>query len=138
MSTVEVDYVPGERVEVLMSDGTWVAGAVGRVLVHDDGLTLYHVTMTAGRYRLCTAVSGGEEGDDEWRYATEMRPALAPGDMVRWSSVPGQFDVVLVEGDQAVIRTTYVHYPQQLYVVTRSDLRQVTGEAVRPQLEERP
>ena len=64
MSTVEVDYVPGERVEVLMSDGTWVAGAV--------------------------------------------------------------------------IRTTYVHYPQQLYVVTRSDLRQVTGEAVRPQLEERP
>lgn len=42
------------------------------------------------------------------------------------------------EGDQAVIRTTYVHYPQQLYVVTRSDLRQVTGEAVRPQLEERP
>jgi len=124
VSTVGVDYVPGERVEVLMSDGTWVAGAVGRVLVHDDGLTLCHVTMTAGRYRLCTA--------------TEMRPALAPGDMVRWSSVPGQFDVVLVEGDQAVIRTTYVHYPQQLYVVTRSDLRQVTGEAVRPQLEERP
>ena len=119
MSTVEVDYVPGERVEVLMSDGTWVAGAVGRVLVHDDGLTLYHVTMTAGRYRLCTA--------------TEMRPALA-----RWSSVPGQFEVVLVEGDQAVIRTTYVHYPQPRYVVTRSDLRQVTGEAVRPQLEERP
>lgn len=124
MSTVEVDYVPGERVEVLMSDGTWVAGAVGRVLVHDDGLTLYHVTMTAGRYRLCTA--------------TEMRPALAPGDMVRWSGVPGQFDVVLVEGDQAVIRTTYVHSAQQLYVVTRSDLRQVTGEAVRPQLVERP
>lgn len=124
MSTVEVDYVPGERVEVLMSDGTWVAGAVGRVLVHDGGLTLYHVTMTAGRYRLCTA--------------TEMRPALAPGDMVRWSSVPGRFDVVLVEGDQAVIRTTYVHYPQRLYAVPRSDLRQVTGEAVRPQLEERP
>lgn len=133
MSTVEVDYVPGERVEVLMSDGTWVAGAVGRVLVHDDGLTLYHVTMTARR-RLCTA--------------TEMRPALAPGDMVRWSSRPGRFDVVLVEGDQAVIRTTYVHYPQRLYVVTRSDLgpwvvtrsdlRQVTGEAVRPQLDERP
>lgn len=123
MSTVEVDYVPGERVEVLMSDGTWVAGAVGRVLVHDDGLTLYHVTMTAGRCQ---------------RTATEMRPALAPGDMVRWSSVPGQFDVVLVEGDQAVIRTTYVHVPNQLYVVHRSDLRQVTGEAVRPQLEERP
>jgi len=125
VSTVEVDYVPGERVEVLMSDGTWVAGAVGRVLVHDDGLTLYHVTMTAGRYRLCTA--------------TEMRPALAPGDMVRWSERPGErFDVVLVEGDQAVIRTTYVHSAQRLYVVTRSDLRQVTGEAVRPQLVERP
>lgn len=124
MSTVEVDYVPGERVEVLMSDGTWVAGAVGRVLVHDDGLTLYHVTMTAGRYRLCTA--------------TEMRPALAPGDMVRWSSRPGRFDVVLVEGDQAVIRTTYVHSAQRLYAVPRSDLRQVTGEAVRPQLEKRP
>jgi len=127
VSTVEVDYLPGERVEVEMSDGTWVAGAVGRVLVHDDGLTLYHVTMTADDrdHSLCTA--------------TEMRPALAPGDMVRWSSVPGQFDVVLVEGDQAVIRTTYVHVPNQLYVVHRSDLRQAPPappEAVQPQPEE--
>ena len=71
--------------------------------------------------------------------SARVRPALAPGDRVCWASVPGEFEVVLVEDDQAVVRSCYANHPQRLYVVNRSDLRQAPPappEAVQPQPEE--
>jgi hypothetical protein len=68
-----------------------------------------------------------------------VRPALAPGDRVCWASVPGEFEVVLVEDVQAVVRSCYANHTQRLYVVNRSDLRQAPPappEAVQPQPEE--
>ncbi len=126
MSTVEVDYVPGERVEVLMSDGTWVPGVVDSVHVFRGGLVSYDVWSEADD-KIVLVNSAG------------VRPALAPGDRVCWASVPGEFEVVLVEDDQAVVRSCYANHPQRLYVVNRSDLRQAPPappEAVQPQPEE--
>ncbi len=126
MSTVEVDYVPGERVEVLMSDGTWVPGVVDSVHVFRGGLVSYDVWSEADD-KIVLVNSAG------------VRPALAPGDRVCWASVPGEFEVVLVEDVQAVVRSCYANHTQRLYVVNRSDLRQAPPappEAVQPQPEE--
>lgn len=125
MSTIEVGYVLGERVEVV-SDGTWVPGVVDSVHVFRGGLVSYDVWSEADLKSIIVNPAG-------------VRPALAPGDRVCWASVPGEFEVVLVEGDQVVIRTTYANFPQRLYVVNRSDLRQAPPappEAVQPQPEE--
>jgi len=126
VSTIEVGYVPGERVEVLMSDGTWVAGVVDSVHVFRGGLVSYDVWSEADD-KIVLVNSAG------------VRPALAPGDRVCWASVPGEFEVVLVEDVQAVVRSCYANHPQRLYVVNRSDLRQAPPappEAVQPQPEE--
>ena len=125
MSTIEVSYVPGDRVEVV-SDGTWVPGVVDTVHVFRGGLVSYDVWSEADDKSIIVNPAG-------------VRPALAPGDRVCWASVPGEFEVVLVEGDQVVIRTTYANFPQQLVTVYRSDLRQAPPappEAVQPQPEE--
>ena len=125
MSTIEVSYVPGDRVEVV-SDGTWVPGVVDTVHVFRYGIVDYDVQREADD-KIVLVNSAG------------VRPALAPGDRVCWASVPGEFEVVLVEGDQAVVRSCYANYPQRLYVVNRSDLRQAPPappEAVQPQPEE--
>ena len=124
MSTIEVGYVPGDRVEV--SDGTWVPGVVDSVHVFRYGIVDYDVQRDADAEIVLVNSAG-------------VRPALAPGDRVCWASVPGEFEVVLVEGDQVVIRTTYANHPQQLFTVYRTDLRQAPPahpEAVQPQPEE--
>ena len=125
MSAVEVDYAPGERVEVEVR-GEWVRGVVYGVHAFRGGIVNYDVWSEVDDKTIIFDPAG-------------VRPALAPGDMVCWASVPGEFEVVLVEGYQAVIRTTYVSFPQQLFTVNRSDLRQAppaTVEAVQPQPEE--
>ena len=125
MSTIEVGYVLGERVEVV-SDGTWVPGVVDSVHVFRGGLVSYDVWSEADD-KIVLVNSAG------------VRPALAPGDRVCWASVPGEFEVVLVEDDQAVVRSCYANHPKPLYVVNRSDLRQAPPappEAVQPQPEE--
>ena len=125
MSTIEVGYVLGERVEVV-SDGTWVPGVVDSVHVFRGGLVSYDVWSEADD-KIVLVNSAG------------VRPALAPGDRVCWASVPGEFEVVLVEDVQAVVRSCYANHTQRLYVVNRSDLRQAPPappEAVPPQPEE--
>ena len=125
MSTIEVGYVLGERVEVV-SDGTWVPGVVDTVHVFRYGIVDYDVQRDADAEIVLVNSAG-------------VRPALAPGDRVCWASVPGEFEVVLVEDDQAVVRSCYANHPQRLYVVNRSDLRQAPPappEAVQPQPEE--
>lgn len=125
MSTIEVGYVLGERVEVV-SDGTWVPGVVDSVHVFRGGLVSYDVWSEADDKSIIVNPAG-------------VRPALAPGDRVCWASVPGEFEVVLVEDVQAVVRSCYANHPQRLYVVNRSDLRQAPPappEAVQPQPEE--
>lgn len=125
MSTIEVSYVPGDRVEVV-SDGTWVSGVVDTVHVFRYGIVDYDVQRDADAEIVLVNSAG-------------VRPALAPGDRVCWASVPGEFEVVLVEGDQAVVRSCYAVRPQRLYVVYRTDLRQAPPahpEAVQPQPEE--
>ena len=126
MSTVEVSYVPGDRVEVVSSDGTWVPGVVDTVHVFRYGIVDYDVQREADD-KIVLVNSAG------------VRPALAPGDRVCWASVPGEFEVVLVEDVQAVVRSCYANHTQRLYVVNRSDLRQAPPappEAVQPQPEE--
>ena len=125
MSAIEVSYVPGDRVEVV-SDGTWVPGVVDTVHVFRYGIVDYDVQRDADAEIVLVNSAG-------------VRPALAPGDRVCWASVPGEFEVVLVEDVQAVVRSCYANYPQRLYVVNRSDLRQAPPappEAVQPQPEE--
>ena len=125
MSTIEVGYALGERVEVV-SDGTWVPGVVDSVHVFRGGLVSYDVWSEADLKSIIVNPAG-------------VRPALAPGDRVCWASVPGEFEVVLVEDVQAVVRSCYANHPQRLYVVNRSDLRQAPPappEAVQPQPEE--
>ena len=125
MSTIEVGYALGERVEVV-SDGTWVPGVVDSVHVFRGGLVSYDVWSEADLKSIIVNPAG-------------VRPALAPGDRVCWASVPGEFEVVLVEDVQAVVRSCYADHPQRLYVVNRSDLRQAPPappEAVQPQPEE--
>ena len=125
MSTIEVGYVLGERVEVV-SDGTWVPGVVDSVHVFRGGLVSYDVWSEADDKIVLVNPAG-------------VRPALAPGDRVCWASVPGEFEVVLVEDVQAVVRSCYANHTQRLYVVNRSDLRQAPPappEAVQPQHEE--
>lgn len=125
MSTIEVGYVLGERVEVV-SDGTWVPGVVHSVHVFRGGLVSYDVWSEADDKIVLVNPAG-------------VRPALAPGDRVCWASVPGEFEVVLVEDVQAVVRSCYANHTQRLYVVNRSDLRQAPPappEAVQPQPEE--
>lgn len=126
MSTIEVGYVLGERVEVVVSDGTWVPGVVDSVHAFRGGLVSYDVWSEADDKIVLVNPAG-------------VRPALAPGDRVCWASVPGEFEVVLVEDVQAVVRSCYAVRPQRLYVVNRSDLRQAPPappEAVQPQPEE--
>lgn len=126
MSTIEVDYVLGERVEVVSDGGTWVPGVVDSVHVFRGGLVSYDVWSEADD-KIVLVNSAG------------VRPALAPGDRVCWASVPGEFEVVLVEDDQAVVRSCYANHPQRLYLVNGSDLRQAPPappEAVQPQPEE--
>ena len=126
MSTVEVSYVPGDRVEVVSSDGTWVPGVVDTVHVFRYGIVDYDVQRDADAEIVLVNSAG-------------VRPALAPGDRVCWASVPGEFEVVLVEDVQAVVRSCYANHTQRLYVVNRSDLRQAPPappEAVQPQPEE--
>ncbi len=106
MSTIEVGYVLGERVEVV-SDGTWVPGVVDSVHVFRGGLVSYDVWSEADD-KIVLVNSAG------------VRPALAPGDRRVVPGVPGEFEVVLVEDVQAVVRS----HTQRLYVVNRSDLRQ--------------
>ena len=127
MSTVEVSYVPGDRVEVVSSDdGTWVPGVVDTVHVFRYGIVDYDVQRDADAEIVLVNSAG-------------VRPALAPGDRVCWASVPGEFEVVLVEDVQAVVRSCYANHTQWLYVVNRSNLRQAPPappEAVQPQPEE--
>ena len=125
MSTIEVGYVLGERVEVV-SDGTWVSGVVDSVHVFRGGLVSYDVWSEADDKSIIVNPAGG-------------RRARRPGDRVCWASVPGEFEVVLVEDVQAVVRSCYANHTQRLYVVNRSDLRQAPPappEAVQPQPEE--
>ena len=125
MSTTEVGYALGERVEAV-PDGTWVPGVVDSVHVFRGGLVSYDVWSEADDKSIIVNPAG-------------VRPALAPGDRVCWASVPGEFEVVLVEDVQAVVRSCYADHTQRLYVVNRSDLRQAPPappEAVQPQPEE--
>ena len=85
MSTIEVGYVLGERVEVV-SDGTWVPGVVDSVHVFRGGLVSYDVWSEADDKSIIVnhdkSIIVNPAG---------VRPALAPGDRVCWASVPGEF-----------------------------------------------
>jgi hypothetical protein len=121
-STVEVDYLPGEQVEAWTSDAcAWSPGSVDCVSLYDSGRVIYGVRIMTGRDLKRVKL-----------LATQVRSPLTPGDAVQCEGE--EFEVVLVEGDQVVIRgLSPTTDGRRLYLTRRTLLRPIAAKAVQAQ-----